>query len=312
MASRLVVIVNRSGGTAKRLGRTALATAIERGLERAGRADAEVAYLSGPDLADGLGDRIDGADEVWVGGGDGTVRAVAAQLLDTGVPLGIIPLGTMNLLANDLGLPRTIDAAIDALAAGETEAIDVGVMGHAADPEGDIFLNKSALGLYPEMVIDRERRRRLFGHGKWPAMARATWRALKRNRTLQVDLVHDGERRRLTTPALVVSNNPYEFRPGRLFTKPDLSSGELTVYVSLTRRPIGLALQFASLFTGRLTRDSELEIIHTRELEIAFRRSRPVANDGEVEVVRAPVRYSLRPRALTVRRPPATPTDARD
>ncbi|MEQ8966253.1 MAG: diacylglycerol kinase family protein [Azospirillaceae bacterium] len=304
MASRLVVVVNRSGGTAKRLGRTALTTAIERGLDGAGRTDATVAMVSGGEIAERIDSLIAGAEEVWVGGGDGTVRTVAARLLDTGIPLGIIPLGTMNLLAHDLGLPQEIDAAMAALTTATAEAMDVGVVSHAADPEGAIFLIKSALGLYPEMVVDRERRRRLFGHGKWPAMVRASLRALRRNRTLEVDLVHDGERRRLTTPAIVVSNNPYEFRAGRLFTKPDLASGELTVYVSTTRGRAGLALQLVKIFTGGLPRDRDLEIIHTSEIEIAFRRSRPVANDGEVAVVRAPVRYSLRPRALTVLRPP--------
>jgi diacylglycerol kinase family enzyme len=170
--------------------------------------------------------------------------------------------------------------------------------------DGGLFLNKSALGLYPEMIIDRERRRRLWGYGKWPAMLRATWRALRRNRLMEVTLEAEGAPpRRILTPAVVVATNAYEFRTGRLFRKPDLASGALTAYVSHETRWMGTLAQFGKLFLGTLERDPKLEVVRTTRLTIAFARSRPVANDGEVEFIRGPVSYAVESRALAVRWP---------
>ena len=106
-----------------------------------------------------------------------------------------------------------------------------------------------------------------------------------------------------SSPALVVATNAYEFRAGRLFRKPDLASGELTAYVSHETRWMGSLAQFVRLFLGTLERDPKLEVVRTRRLRIDFTRSRPVANDGEVEFVRAPVSYSVEARALAVRWP---------
>src|SRR5215469_2096888 len=98
---------------------------------------------------------------VIVVGGDGTIGGAAQELADSGIALGIVPLGTFNHLARDLRLPLDIDGAIGVIAGGRVAAIDLG------EVNGRIFVNNSSIGLYPEMVRDRERQRRLSHRQKW-------------------------------------------------------------------------------------------------------------------------------------------------
>ena len=91
-----------------------------------------------------------GVDVIVAGGGDGTVSAVAAALVDTEVALGVLPLGTLNHFAKDLGLPLDLGGAVRVIAAGQTQRIDVG------EVNGRVFINNSSLGLYPEMVRECE------------------------------------------------------------------------------------------------------------------------------------------------------------
>ncbi len=293
----LVIVVNPRSGTARQFSRDALVRLLHDQCRAAGLTDFEVLLASPRRIEGVLRDAAARADELWVGGGDGTLRTAARYLAGTGKPLGVLPFGTMNLLARDLGIPLAPDQAIQALAAAPIDSIDIGRI------NGMPFLNKSALGLYPEMIIDRERRRRLFGYGKWPAMLRAAWRALRRHRTMRVTLDVDGVRREIESPALVVATNGYEFRAGRLFRRPDLSSGELTLYVSHARDWLGSVGQVVKLFLGTLHSDPELEILKSKAITIEFERSRPIANDGEVDFLGAPIQYAIDPRALTVRYP---------
>src|SRR5207248_6027529 len=97
---------------------------------------------------------------VIVGGGDGTVAAAAAALAATETLLGILPLGTLNHFARDLGLPLNINEAVRLIASGPERRVDV------AEMNGRIFINNSAIGLYPLMVIDRDLQRMRLGRSK--------------------------------------------------------------------------------------------------------------------------------------------------
>src|SRR6185369_7316778 len=108
-----------------------------------------------------------GARCVVAAGGDGTISAVASCLAGTGVPLGVLPLGTLNHFAKDLGIPLELDAAITTIAEGRARVVDVG------EVNGRLFVNNSSLGLYPDIVLDRERQRQRLGRGKWRALLAA-------------------------------------------------------------------------------------------------------------------------------------------
>ena len=117
---------------------------------------------------------------VVAGGGDGTINAVASVLVGSGTPFGVLPLGTLNHFAKDMGIPLDLDAGGgQRRAAGCRKQVDVG------EVNGRIFLNNSSLGLYPDIVRDREKQQRRLGRGKWLAALWATLGALRRYPFLQ-------------------------------------------------------------------------------------------------------------------------------
>ena len=112
-------------------------------------------------------------DAVIAGGGDGSIRAVASVLAGTRVPLGIIPLGTRNHFAKDLGLRLDVEGAAETIASGQARMVDLG------EVNGEIFINNSSIGIYPYLIIERDRRRARDGLAKWMAMVPAFLRMLR-------------------------------------------------------------------------------------------------------------------------------------
>jgi diacylglycerol kinase family enzyme len=110
----------------------------------------------------------DGARMVVAGGGDGTISSVASRLADTGVVLGVLPLGTLNHFAKDLDIPLDLDGALDVIARGRVMAVDAG------EVNGRLFINNSGLGLYPDVVRDREAQRKR-SDGAWGAANGPPW-----------------------------------------------------------------------------------------------------------------------------------------
>jgi diacylglycerol kinase family enzyme len=94
------------------------------------------------------------AERIVAGGGDGTLNAVAAATIDSGKTLGVLPLGTLNHFAKDLGIPLDLEGAVGAIVAGHAVRVDVG------EVNGHLFLNNASLGLYPRIVRERERQQR--------------------------------------------------------------------------------------------------------------------------------------------------------
>jgi diacylglycerol kinase family enzyme len=291
------IVINAESGTARQHGAGALRDLIQTAAAKAGQPVVDVQVVAPAQLPRALAAAAQGSTEIWVGGGDGTLRSAAELAMQRDIVLGVLPLGTMNLLARDLNIPLEIENAVAALCASTVAAIDVGRVNQS------LFLNKSALGLYPEMVVDRERRRRLFGLNKWPAMIRSAWRAVRRHRMMEITIDHHGQRSEILSPAIVVAVGSYEFNAGRLFNRSDLQSGELTIYVSHEKTWLGSASQLAKLFLGTLQNDPSLQVIKAHSLNIDFRRTKPVANDGEIDMLKGPIRYAVAPKALKVRVP---------
>src|SRR5205085_5858695 len=128
-----------------------------------------------------------GAQVVVAGGGDGTVSAVAAAVAGTDKTLGVLPLGTLNHFAKDLHIPLDLAAAVRNLVEGHAVSVDVG------EVNGQIFINNSSLGIYPQIVREREKKQRQ-GMSKWPAFLLALFTVLRRYPLVGVRLVaHDQE-----------------------------------------------------------------------------------------------------------------------
>ena len=122
---------------------------------------------------------------VVAAGGDGTVSSVAAGGLDSPAALGILPLGTLNHFAKDLRLPLDLPEAVGVIAAAHIGTVDVGTVNDR------VFINNSSIGVYPDIVQEREALRRQ-GHRKWPAMAIATLRVLRHYRGMTVRIEVEG------------------------------------------------------------------------------------------------------------------------
>ncbi len=232
---------------------------------------------------------------VVAGGGDGTLSAIAAQLVDTGIPLGVLPLGTFNHFAKDLNIPQGLDEAVRVIAAGYSTAIDVG------EVNGRVFLNNSGLGLYPDIVRHRDRQQRTLGRSKWHAMAWAVWSLLRRYPFVQVQLVIDGEARCWRTPFVFVGNNEYTMEGLRIGGRECLDAGRLCLYIAHRPGRLGLLRLALHALFGRLRQASDFDALSASELVIETRRKRLyVAADGEVWPMTTPLRYRVRPGALRV------------
>ena len=228
-------------------------------------------------------------------GGDGTISSLASVLAGEGKTLGVLPLGTLNHFAKDLGIPLDLEGAVHNVVHGIETEVDLG------EVNGRIFVNNSSLGLYPRIVRHREERRQKLGWGKWPAFVWATLHTLHRHRPIEVTLAVDGREVRRQTPFVFVGNNFYEMEGFHVGKRARLDLGELSVYMAPGARPIDL-LAFAFLaLIGRLRDTGRFEVLRTTELQIAPRTDPVrVATDGELAMMRKPLSYRVRPRSLRV------------
>lgn len=235
-----------------------------------------------------------GASVVVAGGGDGTLNAVASVLVDTGVAMGVLPMGTLNHFAKDMNIPLDMEKAIDTVLAGRTSRIDVGQVNDR------IFLNNASLGLYPRIVRAREALQRT-GWGKWLAFIRASlitlWRYVPLHVHLKAPVQSDAREK---TPFVFIGNNEYLVDGPNLGQRKRLDAGRLWVYRSAQTTHF----QLLGLLLGQLTgapRGRQLTVFDTHELQADVAGSHiEVAFDGEVTRMATPLTFRIRPAALAV------------
>jgi len=242
----------------------------------------------------------EGAAIVVAGGGDGTVSAVASCLCGSGVPLGVLPLGTLNHFAKDLRIPLRLEDAIDTIANGRELAVDMG------EVNGELFINNSSLGLYPDIVLDRDRQRQRLGRGKWAALAAASLHAARRYPVLSLHLEVDGRQLERRSAFVFIGNNEYHMEGFEIGERRSLSAGRLSLYVTQRTGRFGLLRLALRALMGRLRQARDFDILAAQALVVRTRHRRMrVATDGEVRVMQTPLHYRVRPGVLRVRVPPA-------
>jgi diacylglycerol kinase family enzyme len=236
-----------------------------------------------------------GARLVVAAGGDGTVSAVAGALVDTESALGVIPLGTLNHFARDLGVPLDLPAAVVMTLEGRRRSIDVG------EVNGRVFLNNSSIGLYPAMVHQRTKHERRLGRSKWQAMLWAAHTVLARHPFLHLTLELDGKQYRRRTAFVFVGNNVYEMQGFDIGRRARLDAGVLSVYVTHRGARLGLLALAVRALLGRLEQARDFEAATLARLRIESRHRRLlVATDGEVAAFDLPLEYRIRRGALRV------------
>ena len=247
--------------------------------------------------------RDSGADAVVVAGGDGTVACAASALAGSGTVLGLLPFGTMNLLAKDLGVPvDDLEEAVRVVAAGRVRAIDVGEVA-GRDGERHVFLCAAMLGLPARLGRHREESR---AHGwlGWGRFAVAAVRVMARYTSMRVRVGFDGREVMVRTPSLTITVNRLDDLSGRLFGRSALDGKRLAAYA--VRRPQARHLARAALrlLRGRW-RDPALldEAVAERFTVSAGVRGLSLMLDGERMVLGPPLIFSVRPGALRVLAP---------
>lgn len=230
-------------------------------------------------------------------GGDGTVNVVASAAIARDIPLAVLPVGTLNHFAKDLGLPLDLAEAVGVAAEGVVRRVDV------AEVNGRLFLNNSSIGVYPRIV---ELRDRSGGRGaaKWFAAVWASLAVLRRRPFMGVRIRAGDETVVRRTPFVFIGNNEYRMAGLQAASRESLTGGTLALYVmdaSRRRNLLGLAL---SVVWRGADEVEELDCFTVPEARVETRRRRlQVALDGEVVMMESPLDYRIRPAALQVMGP---------
>lgn len=292
MAAPLPVLINRSGGTAAALGErleeTVRAAFAERGRE------IELELLDGSEMAEGIRRHL-AASIIAVGGGDGTLGAAAQILSGTRTALAILPLGTRNHLARQLGVPLDLTKAAQIAATGERRRMDLGRAGRR------IFVNNASVGLYPELVTQRDKRR----GPKWLGTIPAAWQVLRTMRPHHYCLRVDGRPHEVRTPLLFVGNNRYSLDIGSLGERESLGDGELSLCAIYADGPVQLTWFALKVLAGVSSPDADFENLgEARSITIEDAGGKDgeicVALDGEVVRMTLPLQLDILPSALGV------------
>ena len=270
------------------------AGAVERALRQAG-VEVIPQLPAGGDLGELARRAAADCDVVAALGGDGTVNAVAGALAGTSTPMLVLPGGTLNHFARDLGVPLDPAEAALLVRDGVQRKVDV------AEVNGRVFVNNSSIGAYPLAVTLRERLRDEGARGKWSAMARAALRTFRRFPTMRVHIDGDDGAVDLETPFVFVGNNPYGGEGVGGLRRERLDTGRLGVLTAAatSRRE---ALRIAALAAlGRLDDASAVWRGEPAAVRVeTAAASLLVSLDGEVVRLQTPLHYRSRPGALVV------------
>jgi diacylglycerol kinase family enzyme len=289
----LPVIVNVSGGTARRAG-AGLKDQLETAFADAGQPIA-LELVEGSEIPAAL-ERHAAAPRVAVGGGDGTLGGAAGALAARGAELAVLPLGTRNHFAGQLGIPPDLPGAAKLAATGTARAVDIG------EAAGRTFINNVSVGAYVDLVRARE-------HSPLPkllATIPATWRTLRKLRARPFALAIDGERRAIETPLLFIGNNRYQVSEGRPGERANLDDGLLDCYAvaPLPRTALIAAALRTLIARPRMHRDFVLDRTAAKVVIEGPGHALEAALDGERIRFALPLTLRIRPGALSVVAPP--------
>ena len=287
------VLLNKGGGAFA--ADAGIADKVEAALHDAD-VDAEIELIEGGDCevrSKAIAERGDAL--LIVGGGDGTISAAASALVGTNTRLGILPLGTLNHFSRDLGIPTDLGEAAKLIASGSEKRVDV------AEMNGRIFINNSAIGLYPLMIVDRDLQRKRLGRSKRLAMLVASFRTLVRFNHQRLTLTVNDEKARIDTPLLFVGNNDYRLDIGAPGQRESLDDGALCVLLMRKKTRTGLIGASIRALLDRVRSDDMVRIDGVERLRVGSHRGQlAVSLDGEVVRSAPPLDYRIRKQALTV------------
>jgi diacylglycerol kinase family enzyme len=302
----LYIVMNRGSG--KHEGED-VRLVIETTLTSAGRAFVLDEVTEPDKLAEAAARAVELAKKnggiVVAAGGDGTINTVAEATLGSGCPFGVLPLGTFNYFGRAHGIPSEPKTACQMLLAPRAFAVQVGLVNDR------VFLVNASIGLYPEILEEREEAKHKLGRSRWVAIGSALAVLLRPHRLLRIDVEAREQRAHHVTPTLFVGNNRLQLERVGI---PAASLVERHRLVAVVLRPVGVLGMVALIVRAVFGKLGDAE----RVLSFAFERmtvrgrfSRgrfKVATDGEVTWLPGPLAFRVAPHPLLLLRP-ADPGD---
>ena len=234
---------------------------------------------------------------VVAAGGDGTISAVAQAVLPAGLPFGVLPQGTFNYFSRTHGIPADTEQATRALLRAQVRPAQVGQV------NGQVFLVNASVGLYPQLLEDREAYKRRYGRSRVVAAGAALVTLLQAHRPLRLRIECQGALRDVRTPTLFVANNALQLEQIGVAEAGLLAQGQL---VALMLKPVStlamLGLMLRGAF-GQLGQADDVMRFGFERLRVqpaSLRRAArvKVALDGEIQWLRAPLAFSVSPQPL--------------
>jgi diacylglycerol kinase family enzyme len=285
---RFSAVFNQDGGTFRTLDMAEFCAEARRIFVAAGH-EFECRCVTGDQLEAALAE-VAGAGEESVllaGGGDGTISAAAAVAFSHGVPLAVLPAGTMNLFARTLGLPLDLNAALEALAGGAIGAADI------ASADGRPFVHQFSVGIHARLVRIREGLAYRSRLGKMLASSRAIVAAVARPPLFEVEIRAGGRSQTRRASAVTVTNNLFE--EGHIPHAEAFDAGMLGVYTAGPMTSWGMARLCLSVLRGRWKQHPQVSEEAVSAVTLRFPRRKHSAQaviDGEL--VRLPQEVVLR------------------
>jgi YegS/Rv2252/BmrU family lipid kinase len=234
---------------------------------------------------------------VIAAGGDGTIHHVMQGVGHTDATLGVLPIGSWNHFARDLGIPLDWRTALDVALNGSIRQIDT------ARLNDRFFVNNVSIGLYPELVARREERGR--DYPRWKARMYAAYSTLRKYPHVTVVVESEFHQELIRTHVFMVSNNSYDLsRIGIEAPRTNLGEGQLSVYWLPHTPRLQLMKFVARYLAGRVREVPGFRSFRTRRMRVQSSRSHlDVGIDGEVFTMQTPLVITIVPQSLLVRVP---------
>ncbi len=289
-------VFNRDGGTFRTMDMDEFSKAAKDMFEKYGHSfESEV--VAGKDVVKALKKVAAEADDhvLMAGGGDGTISAAADIAWKAKIPLAVLPAGTMNLFARALKIPLELHSALESLASGKIEAVDI------STANDESFVHQFSIGFQPQMIKFRNTLEYRSRWGKKMASVRAFLKAMAKPPRFAVQMTINGSATEKIVSAISISNNPYG--QTMLPVQEDVNRGALGVYIAgnLTSRALlKLAL---TIVTGSWRRNADVEEILAKRVELHFphlRKSAKATIDGELISLPRDVKIAIHPGELKV------------
>ena len=270
------ILINAQSGQAKALEKDV----FQEHVAKSGLDVEHIDFSSSDDFQDALKDAIASDSPLLIGGGDGTISMATALSLEHKKAFGILPFGTMNMIAQDLSIPLDIPDMLAAYKNSKTIEIDIGMINDHP------FLCCISLGVMPEASKIREETRDLPEIISMPRLAAYVFQALDKNNKRRLSLTIDNLRKNISTTALVVSNNQYALQDSLLeqnkFKKESLQDGVLGIYSAVPENSWAKIRFLSRLGLGDWNRDPSLKRYQGQRVEIKTHNPQELVSiDGE-------------------------------